>query len=184
MYSPSQTPAIHSYHVRFPPLAWHPKLFSLSSPSRYQSLSSSACSLSDTSTLSYIDPLRNPVILHSFHIPKRYENTFITSHNYVISVFRTLSILLIPCKPLKSSICIAQILDLSFSLHIIISLSYVKTGTNNDSCKTLAHSSCKLLALNRALIVPATLLSLATFLLHSASLPHMYPIHPKHIPSI
>ena len=91
-----------------------------------------------------------------------------TLHNSLICSFQTLSILLIPSNPLRLSICIALIPDLSFSYHNIVSLPYIRTRTSNVSCKTLVHSSCKSRALTRDLMAPATLLSLATFLLHSA----------------
>ena len=53
--------------------------------------------------------------------------------------------------------------------------------SRNVSCKTLAHSSCKPLALTRDLMAPATLLTLATFLLHSARSVHdSSKTHPKH----
>ena len=81
-----------------------------------------------------------------------------------------------PSKPLRLSNCTALILDLSF--HIIVSLPYINTGTSNDSYKTLAHSSCKLL------IAPATLLLLPNFLLHSASsVPHSSKTYPKYLNS-
>ena len=94
-----------------------------------------------TSIHSYIDPLSNPVILHTLHMAEPSENTFInfvilTPHNCLIHAFTTLCILLILSKPLKFSICIALILDLYFSIHIIVSLPYVRKGTRNYSCKT------------------------------------------------
>ena len=62
-------------------------------------------------------------------------------------------------------------------LHIIVSLLYVRTGTSNDSC-------CRLLALTRDLIAPATFLPLATFLLHSASsIPDSSKTHPNYLNS-
>ena len=115
-------------------------------------------------TLSYLDSLSNPVILHSLHMAEPSENNFITLHNCLIHAFKTSSTLLIPSKPLRFSI-----LDLSFSLYIIVALPHVRTGTSNDSCKTLVQSSCKLVALTRDLITTATLLPFATFLLHSTS---------------
>ena len=90
-----------------------------------------------------------------------------------------LSILLIPSNPLRMSICKALILNLSLSFHNIVSLPYIRRGTSNVSCKTLAHSSCKSLALTRDLMAPQTLLPFTTFLLHS-TLPRLYQIHPKH----
>ena len=46
----------------------------------------------------------------------------------------------------------------------------------------LAYSSCKSLALTRDLMAPATLLPIATFLLHFApSVPALYKIYPKYL---
>ena len=131
--------------------------FSLSSLSWYQSTSFLPYPLSDYQhTPLNRDNLSNYVILHFLHMAEPLENTFanpfVTLHNSLIYAFRTLSILLIPNKHLRFSIYTALILNLSFSFHIIASLAYIRTGTSNDSCKTLAHSSCKLLALTRDLI--------------------------------
>ena len=79
-----------------------------------------------TNTHSYIDPLSNPVILHSFHMAEPLENTFINLFVYTLHhpaqlpcAFGTLSILLIPSRPLRLPICTTLILDLSFSLHCL-----------------------------------------------------------------
>ena len=56
---------------------------------------------------------------------------FFTLHNSLICAFWILSILLIPSNPLRLSICTVLTLDLSFSLHNIVSLPYIKTGTSN-----------------------------------------------------
>ena len=93
---------------------------------------------------------------------------FYTLHNSLIREFWTISILLIPSKPLRLPICPALIVDLSFSIHSIVSLPYIRTGISNVSCKTQAHSICKSLTLTRDLMAPATFLPLTTFLLHSA----------------
>ena len=61
-HSSSQTPAIHSYHTPFSLLASHPNLFSLSSPSWYQSTSSAAYPLRDY----WHTP--NPVVLNFPHV--------------------------------------------------------------------------------------------------------------------
>ena len=45
MLSSSPTPAIHSYPSPFPLLAWYPTLFSLNTPSRYQSITSAVIDL-------------------------------------------------------------------------------------------------------------------------------------------
>ena len=101
--------------------------------------------------------------------------SFVTPHHCLIRTFGTLSILLIPSKPLRLSICTPLILI----LYIIVSLPYVRTGTSNDSCKTVAHSSYKPLALTRDLIgqQPSS---------HSPpsydTMPHMSLIRPKHTP--
>ena len=65
------------------------------------------------------------------------------------------------------SISTSLALDLSFSLHIIVSLPYISTGTSNYSFKILSHFSCKPIALTKDLLAPATLLSLSSFLWHS-----------------
>ena len=51
----------------------------------------------------------------------------------------------------------SQHIYLSFSLFIIVSLLYLRTGTSNNSCKTLAPSIFKLPVLIRDLIAPVTL---------------------------
>ena len=73
-----------------------------------------------TSTLPYIDPLSNPV-LHSLYLAEPSENTFINIfvHTLCYSFIVTLSILLIPSKPLRLSICTSLIQNLS-SLHICV----------------------------------------------------------------
>ena len=53
-----------------------------------------------------------------------------------LSVHSGLSILLILSNSLKLSICTLLTLDLSFSLHNIVSLPYIGKGTSNVSCKT------------------------------------------------
>ena len=78
---------------------------------------------------------RTPSI-HSF-------TPFNTPHNYLINLFSTLSILLIPSSSLRLSICTPLILDLSYSFHNSVSQPYIRTGTSNVSCTTLAYSSCK-----------------------------------------
>ena len=76
------------------------------------------------------------------------------------------------------------LLPYHISYHIHISLPHIRTGTSNVSCKTLAHSRCKSLALTRGLIAPVTLFPLATFLLHSApSVPDSFKPHPKYLNS-
>ena len=75
-------------------------------------------------------------------------------------------------------------MDFSFFLHIIVSLPYIRTGTSNDPCKTLAHSCCKLLALTRYIIAPASLLPLPTFLLlFASSVSDSSRTHPKYLNS-
>ena len=157
MHSPSQNPVIHSYYTPFSLLARHSNLFSLTSPSQYQSTSSAAYPISNY--------LHTPLsTIMSFFILSTWPNQrktsslillstpFITLHNSLIHAFRTLSIFLIPSKPVRLSICTALILDLSFSFYIIVSLPYIRTGLSNISCKTLAHSSYKPLTLTRDLI--------------------------------
>ena len=120
------------------------------------------------------------------------ENTLIHTFVYVLRhttqlpypYIRDLSILLIPSKSLRFSICTVLIQDLSFFFHNIVSLPYIKTGTSNVSCKTLVHSSCKSLALTRDQMAPAYLLPLVTFLPNSAaSVPYSFKTHPKYLNS-
>ena len=77
------------------------------------------------------------------------------------------------------SICIALILDLSFSFHNIVSLPYIRVDTNNVSCKTLAYSRCKLLTLIRDLMAPRQPSSHLPPSYYTLS--HLYLIHPKHL---
>ena len=78
----------------------------------------------------------------------------------------------------------ALIPDVSSSIHIIVSLPYIRIGTSKVSCKSLAHQSCKPLALTRDLLTPDTLLPLAAFLLHStSSVPDLSRAHPKYLNS-
>ena len=115
MHSPSQT-----------------KPLSLNTLSQYQYISSIAYPLSILSTRPYHQEMPS-----SFHLDP--------SSLCLICAFGTLSILLIPSNILRLSICrpLILILDLSFSSHNIVSLSYIRIGTNNVSCKNLAQSSCK-----------------------------------------
>ena len=100
--------------------------------------------------------LSNPIILHSYHLAKPLDNTFINPffnlHNSHIHAFGTLSLLLITSNPLKLSICTVLIIDLSF-FYNTVSLPYIRTGTSNVSFKNLAYSRCKSLALTRDLRV-------------------------------
>ena len=139
-----------------------------------------------TSILHYIDPLTNPIILHSFHMVEPSSilsfNIFVNQHNCLILAFGALSILLIPSKPLE--VFHLYILILNISFHIIVSLPCIRTGMSNDWCKTIAHSSCKPLALTKDLIEPATFLPHATFLRHYASSAlDSSKTHPKYLNS-
>ena len=103
-----------------------------------------------TNTLSYIDSPGNHNILNPLHLSEQPENTFI---NPFVQPLRHSAQL--PYPWIRESIYpphtqptseVAHlhtlILDLSFSSsHSIVSMSYIKTGTSNVSCKTLAHSS-------------------------------------------
>ena len=93
----------------------------------------------------------------------------------VLSVHSRLSILLIPSRTLRLSTCTALILQLSFFIHIIVSLLFLRTGTSNNSCKTLTHSSYK------DLIAPASPSHLSP---SYYTLSYLCPIRPKEIPSI
>ena len=101
--------------------------FSSSSPSRYQSISSAAYPLSDyqhTPTFTLLAML-SFTILSTWPNHRRTSSPifssapFITLHNCLFHSFGTLSILLIPNRPQRSSISTALILGLSFSLHIV-----------------------------------------------------------------
>ena len=104
-----------------------------------QSINQSTFFIADLLT-NYIYPFSNPIILYSLHMAEPLEitiiNPFVTLYNFIICIFRTLSILLIPSKPLSLSIYTALILDLSF-FHIFVSLPYIRTGMSNVSCKIL-----------------------------------------------
>ena len=134
--------SMHSPH-KYPPfsmLAWNPNLFFLNSLSQcINPPFPQPTHKTITSTLPYIEFLGNPVLLHPLHMVKPPENTFINPFiipfNSLIHAFGTLSIFLIPNKPLRLSFYTAVTLDLS-SFHNIISLPYVRTGTSNVSCKT------------------------------------------------
>ena len=146
MHFPSYIPAINSYLAPFSLLAWHPNLFFLIKHSFMVSVH--LFHNQPTKQLPAHSPtysLINPIILHSLHMAEPPENTFvnpfiyppfITPHYSLIRAFRTLSFLLIPSKPLRLSICTALILDLSFSFYNIVSLPYIRTGTNNVPCNT------------------------------------------------
>ena len=87
--------------------------------------------------------LSNPITLHSLHMAVPMENTFINLFVYPLHHSAQLPypcIWLIPSNPLRLSISKTLTLDLSFSFHNIVSLSYI-IGKNNVSCKTLAHSA-------------------------------------------
>ena len=95
MHSPSQTPAIYSYSASFSLPAWHLNLFLLNNPWGYQSLSSWPTHWMTTNTLSYIDSLSNPFILHPLHIVKSPENTLINTFIYSLHPFAQLPYLCI-----------------------------------------------------------------------------------------
>ena len=115
MHSLSQTNAIYCYHAPFSLLAWHPNPLNI--PSAYQSYHS----------------IFSP---HGWTFGENLHQTkpFVTLYNSLIYTFGSLSILLIPSKPLRLFIYRALTLDLS-SFHIIISLLYIRTGRRNVSCK-------------------------------------------------
>ena len=134
----------------------------------------------------HIYTLSNPIILHSLnmaHHPYHLSfpilsiwpnhrrtlssillSTSVASHNTLIRVFCTLSILLVSNRSLRLSICTILILDLSFYLYIIVFLPFKRTDISTASCTSLTHSNCRLLALSKDLIVLATFLLLATYL--------------------
>ena len=115
-----------------------------------------------------------PVILHSLPMDEPSENNFINSfvHPFLHSTqlpYGALSILLIPNRPLRLSICTTLILDFSFFLHAIVSLPYNRTVTNNTSRTTLKSPIPN--------IHPRSDIN-ATFLLLSISLRHSGPSIP------
>ena len=123
------------YHAPFFLLAYHPTLFV-----RWINLPLPWLTYWATShTLSQMHPL--PILSFPIlSIWSKHRRTFssilsttpfVILQNSLISVFGTLSILLIPNNTLRLSICTALTLDLSFSLHIIVSLPYRSTGTSN-----------------------------------------------------
>ena len=118
MHSPSQTPAIPAYHAPFSLFARHPNLFFKQSFTvsihLFRGLPPTQWAI--TSTLSYIDTLSNPVVFHSLHIGEHLHQAF---RSHPSSLHTTLSVLLIPNRPLRLSICTTLILVLSISLHII-----------------------------------------------------------------
>ena len=138
--------------------------------------------------LPYIHPLSNSIILlylQMVEAPEKPSSTdFVTLHKFLIRAFGTLPILLTPSKPLRLSICTTVNLYLSFCFHIIVSPPHIRRSPSDVSCKTLIHSSCKLLVLTRDLISLATVLPLITFLRHSAiSVPDSSKTHPKYLNS-
>ena len=140
-HSLSQTSTIHhssclpGIHTSFP----------LRSFSQYQFTSSMAYPLSD-----YQHTCLHRPSWQSCHFPFSPHGQTIGKHLHQSfrSPLRTtqLSILLIPSKHLRLSICTTLIIDLS-SFYIIVSLPYIGIGTSNDSYNTLAHSNCKSLPL-------------------------------------
>ena len=141
MHFPSQTPTIHFYYALFFLLAWHPYTFCFGTHSRYQSTSFTSYSPGTTSTLFYIDSLGNAVILHSLHMTDPSENTFINDFVYALRhspQFRHLRIRkFIHSHDTQQTSEVVYlytlILALSFSFHIIFSLPYIRTATDNIS---------------------------------------------------
>ena len=99
-----------------------------------------------TERLPVLSPSQTLLAILLFSILFHRENTFINLFIYTIHHPARLpylcirEFLLIPSKLLRVSVSTTLILDLSFSLHIIVSLPYVRTSTSDNSCKTL--SSC------------------------------------------
>ena len=88
-----------------------------------------------------------------------------------------------PNKPLRLSICRVLILDLAFSLHIIISLLYNSTYISNTSSSTLGQSNCKIIAFTGHLIAPSVFLPLSRFQQNLAPYVPDYPQHIKYLNS-
>ena len=85
--------------------------------------------------LSHIPAYSNPTIPHTFNMARHLSVIspipFATPHNSLIHVFATLSILLISHKTIWYPTCTSLIIDLSFSLHTIVSITYNRTDTSN-----------------------------------------------------
>ena len=95
--SPSQTPTIHFYHAPFSLVADIQKSFLQAVLHSINPLLPWPTHSATTSTLSYIDPLTNTVILHSLHMAELLENTFInlfinTLHHCTIALFMDLGL--------------------------------------------------------------------------------------------
>ena len=86
---------------------------------------------------SYIDSLGNSITLYGAHTRQSLRHSAQLPYPCIMD----------SSKPLRLSICTALILDLSF--HNIVLLPCIRTATRNDSCKTLAQSSCKPLGCRR-----------------------------------
>ena len=134
---------IHSCHTQFlfPFFAHHPNIFLKKSYSLNHS-TFQPFSRSTSYPLPLVYAFSFPTFLYSFLIPKSPEST-LTSHFIHLlfhltqlfkSFIRFLSRPLILNKPLKLSIYIVLILDLSFSFHTLISSPYIKTGTTKHLC--------------------------------------------------
>ena len=65
----------------------------------------------------------------------------VTAHSSLTHAFSTKYILITPNKPLRLSICTALGRNLSFSLHAIGLLSYIKIVTSRSPYSSRSHSS-------------------------------------------
>ena len=125
-FIPPLKPATHSDHKPFCLFAWYQIFFFF------------FCSISNARKFPHIHPLSNPIILHSLHKTEPPEETFINPfvapYSSFIRASRTLSIILIPSKPLRLSICTVLILDLS---TLFISLSQYHT---EEQARAMPHA--------------------------------------------
>ena len=134
-----------------------------------------------TSTLPYVDPRSNRVILHFLHMAEPSEKTFI---NLFVHILCHSTQLPYPC--IREFIRCPDTQQTSELVHLYSSnprpLLLTTIHKNRHQHRTLPHSSCRFLALTKDLIATATLLPLPTFLLHSSSfVPDSSKTHPKYL---
>ena len=131
-------------------------------------------------TLPYINLLSNPVILYSLHVAEPSENTFIKFFFHTLRYSTELSY-----PYIRDFIHSPDTQQTSEVVHPLNpNPRPLLILTSNDSCKTVAHSNCKLLVLTRDLTATATLLPLSTFPLQSSSFElDSSETHPKYLNS-
>ena len=132
--TPHALPLIHFYHPPFSLPDQHSKLFSHSVIYLINPPLSRSTYRTNFHTLPPKYTLTNPIILHSFSMAESSvlsSTPFVTLHSSLIREFDTLSVLFIPNKPLKLSICITLLLYFSFSLQPLP--RYLTINTRNTS---------------------------------------------------